>query len=356
MIRVAFVLPSFAGGGAERVMITVANALDRTAFAPRLIVLDRAGPLAGLVADDVPVAALGQPRLRRALPALRRALADEPTDIALATLGYLNVGLLALRPLLPRRIRLVVREANMPLSGTGGHVRRALGLGMRLLYRRADRVLCPATRIADELVAQYRVPPSRVRVIPNPVDVGRLRALAEPPRRLAGTGLRLVAAGRLVEQKGYERLVALLPALPPDTRLTILGEGPLREALTAQIAAAGLGDRVVLPGFAAAPWADYAGADAFLLPSLWEGMPNAALEALAVGTPVIATPEAGGIGEVAAAAPPGAVTLAAAGAAFRAAIAQSRPGDGQMRPSLLPDRFALATVIASYQAELAALV
>lgn len=352
MIRVAFVLPSFAGGGAERVIITVANALDRAIFAPRLIILDGSGPLAGLVADDVPVTVLERPRLRAALPALRRALLAQATDIAVSTMGYLNVGLLSLRPALPRKMRLVVREANMPLAGTGGHVRGLLGLGMRLLYRRADRVLCPAARIADELVDRYHVPRSRLRVIPNPVDVDRLRQLADPPLRHPGPGLRLVAAGRLVEQKGYARLIALLPDLPPDTHLTILGEGPLRDALTRQIASEGLGDRVHMAGFEAKPWPHYAGADAFVLSSLWEGLPNAALEALAVGAPVIATPEAGGIQEIAEAAPSGAVTIASAGKPMLNAIAAQTAGHSRLRTSLLPEVFGLRSVLQQYRIEL----
>lgn len=349
MIRVAFVLPSFAGGGAERVMITIANALDPAAFTPRLVVLDGGGPLRGLVAGHVPVTVLGRPRLRGALPALRRALLAEPTDVALSTLGYLNVGLLALRPVLPQRLRLAVREANMPLAGTGGRVGRALAVATRLLYPRADRVICPAQRIADELERRYGVPRGRLAVIPNPVDADRLRALAAPPVRTPGPGPRLVAAGRLVEQKGHMLLLDLMPRLPADAHLTILGEGPLRPALTERIAALGLSGRVALPGFESAPWPRYAGADAFLLPSLWEGLPNAALEALAVGTPVIATPEAGGIGEIAAAAAPGAVTIASMGEALAAAIATVRPAPSDtVRPSLLPEMFALDRVVARY--------
>ena len=93
------------------------------------------------------------------------------------------------------------------------------------------------------------------------------------------------------------------------------------------------------------PWPHFAGADAFLLPSRWEGMPNAALEALACGTTVIATPEAGGIAEVAAEAAGGAVTVAAAGAPFEAAMAAVRasPPEGP-RASLLPARFEVAAV------------
>src|SRR5690606_25273938 len=85
-----------------------------------------------------------------------------------------------------------------------------------------------------------------------------------------------------------------------------------------------------------APWV--AGADAFLMPSRFEGMPNAALEALALGTPVIATPEAGGIGEVEG------VTIAEYGPAFEDAMRRATPRSASLSASLLPDDFRIASV------------
>src|SRR3546814_18465284 len=86
---------------------------------------------------------------------------------------------------------------------------------------------------------------------------------------------------------------------PNDGHLTILGDGAERDALLRQAEALHLASTVTFTGFVEAPWPYYAGADAFLMPSRWEGMPNAALEALACGTPVLATPEAGGLIELA---------------------------------------------------------
>ena len=80
-----------------------------------------------------------------------------------------------------------------------------------------------------------------------------------------------------------------------EAHLTILGDGADKLLLECRIASLNLGDRVELRGFDPNPWAYYAGADAFLLPSRWEGMPNAALEALACGTPVIAMSHAGAV-------------------------------------------------------------
>ncbi len=75
-----------------------------------------------------------------------------------------------------------------------------------------------------------------------------------------------------------------------DAHLTILGDGPRNTKLHDMIISLGVEEKVNLAGFIKNPWAYYAGADTFLLSSRWEGMPNAALEALACGTPVIATP------------------------------------------------------------------
>src|SRR5690606_340618 len=158
-----------------------------------------------------------------------------------------------------------------------------------------------------------------------------------------GDGPRFVAAGRLTHQKGFDRLLDMMAATDSASRLTILGEGPELENLRAQAQRLGLGARVAFVGFEPSPWPRYAGADAFLLPSRWEGMPNAALEALACGTPVIATPESGGIGEIAALATPGAVTTAEAGTPFVELLRAVAPRPAAQHPSLLPAEFRVDT-------------
>lgn len=343
---IVFVLPSFAGGGAERVTLTLMGALDPARFRRRLVVLDGGGPLAGAVPAGVEVIALGQPRLRRALPLLVRTLRRLAPDVTFSSLGYVNLALAAARPLFGGR--LVLREANMPsLNLPRMPWPRLMPWAYRLLYPRADRVLATSRRMAGELTA-LGIPADRLSVLPNPVDVGRLRALAATPRRAPGAGLRLVAAGRLVEQKGFDRLIPLL-ALLPGTHLTILGDGPMRGQL--QAAAERHGVELALPGFAADAPAWFAGADAVVMPSRWEGMPNVALEALACGTPVVATPESGGIAEVADAAPPGAVTVAAIGPGFVAALRVLSPCPAAApRPGLLPPEWRLSQVAEAFTA------
>ena len=79
--RVVFVLPDFEAGGAQRVMVTVANALDRARFLPSIIALTDYGPWRSLVAPDIAVTGLGRARLRQSLGALRSALRRAAPDV-----------------------------------------------------------------------------------------------------------------------------------------------------------------------------------------------------------------------------------------------------------------------------------
>jgi glycosyltransferase involved in cell wall biosynthesis len=260
------------------------------------------------------------------------------------TLGYLNLALLAARPLLSSGTRIFPREANLPSVSIDALPSSALGrLAYKYLYPRADGVLCNARVVAEALACECGVAPERIHLIDNPIDVARIRAAATPAMRTDGAGPRFVAAGRLTHQKGFDRLIDLFATLTPDAHLTILGDGPDRAALEARATQRGVAGRVSFAGFQTQPWSRYAGADAFLLPSRWEGMPNAALEALACGTKVIATLEAGGIGEVAAASIPGAVTVTPWGQDFATSLRAVRPHSVvAARDSLLPERFTLA--------------
>jgi glycosyltransferase involved in cell wall biosynthesis len=344
--RIVFVLPSFAGGGAERVVLTLAGALPRERFDTHIVVLDGTGPLKGEAPEGIPVHDLGHARLRRALPALGACLRRLRPRVVVPTIVHLNLAVLGMRPAIGAGARIYARESNTPSRSLASLPRPALfRWGCRRLYPRADGILCNARVVAEELKRDFGVPGERIHLIDNPIDTARIREAAHPIQRTPGPGARFVAAGRLTHQKGFDRLIDTMVHSGPESRLTILGDGPKREPLARRIAALGLEGRVRLAGFEANPWPHYAGADAFLLPSRWEGMPNAALEALACGTPAIATPEAGGIAGVAAEATAGAVTVATAGADFTAAMATIAPAPASaLRASLLPGRFELATV------------
>lgn len=349
MVDVALVLPSFGGGGAERVALSLISGVGPASAA--VVVFDGRGPLKPLVSKETDVYDLGRPRLRHSWPALLCWLRESRPAIVLSTLGHVNLIVLAMRPLLPAGTRLIIREAATP-SQSLRHGRvpapALMRHAYRLLYPTADVVLCQHRAMAEEMLTCFGVSPERTTVLHNPVDSTRLRACV--PRREPGPGRRFVAAGRFTHQKGFDRLIDMIADGSTEDRLCLFGDGPDRAELEARARAHGTGNRIHFAGFDPEPWPFYAGADAVLVPSRWEGLPNVALEALACGTPVIATPESGGIAEVAAVAPADAVTVAAWGNTFRNALARVVPSlAAHTRPSLLPPHYERNRVIEQFR-------
>lgn len=348
--RVLFVLPSFEIGGSQRVLLTLLRHLDRSRYAPELVVFDISGGLRDMVPADVPMHDLRRPRLRDAIVALWGTARHVRPHIIFSTLGYVNLAVLGMRRWLPGRPRIVVRESNLPSQALPAlrHY-RWIAAGYRALYPRADAIICQSHSIRKELTRDFGVRPAQAVLVRNPVDVESIRRRAVAATRAPGSGRRFVAAGHLIHQKGYDRLLEIFAQLP-EAELDIYGDGAERANLEAQVRRLRLGARVRLPGFASQQlWSAMAGADCFVMPSRWEGMPNAALEALACGTPVLATPEAGGLTEVAEDAPPTAVTLAPM-EAFLDALRQVVPRtDAGLRPTLLPPAFTLSRAVQEFE-------
>ena len=291
-MKLALVISSLRGGGAERVLTTVAEELAASGHEVTVITESsaehdhyRLGPGVCRIALDVEwetstwarklVANLR--RLRRlrkgivAVAAERVIVFGETTNLRtlLACLGT-GVPVIVSERVDPRRYR----------------IPRAWEWLRRRLYPHAAAVV-----VQTEAVAQWArsfVAPARVHVIPNPARVPRPGA---PRHHLLPSGKIVVAVGRLTEQKGFPLLIEAFAraGLRKDGwHLVILGEGPGRVAIEAQVRDLGLQDSVSLPGLVAAPedWLHHA--DLFVLSSLFEGFPNALLEAMACGVAAIA--------------------------------------------------------------------
>lgn len=348
---VVFLFSGLQGGGAQRVMLTLSRHLDRSRFAPELIIGLAGWELDGHWPDGIPVHRLGRKRFRQALPGIIARLWRSRPDIIVCSTGHANLALLAMRYILPGSPVIVIREPNTPSKSLAGS--SAPGLfrwAYRVLYKRADAIICQSDWIANELRDDFGVAADRLYRLRNPVDIDPIRRAAGTLRRHPGDGVRFVAAGRLTHQKGFDRLLDYFTALPPQAYLTVVGNGPDEQKLRQMAKDLGIADRVEFLGFVQEPWSYYAGADAFLLPSRWEGMPNAALEALACGTPVIGTPESGGLGEVADLNTGQGITIAAPGVAFvDAMLAVKAEPPKALRNSLLPASFESGQAIAGFE-------
>jgi glycosyltransferase involved in cell wall biosynthesis len=159
---------------------------------------------------------------------------------------------------------------------------------IRFLWRGAAQVVANSQGLAA--LARQSAGTTPIGLIPNGVDTARFTPAVS--RDEAGP-VRLVFVGRLVRQKGLDVLLEALARLPAgaDYELTLVGDGPLRPALTGQAQALGLTSRLRFVGWAGREDMPdlLRRADIFVFPSRDEGMPNAVLEAMATGLPVVAT-------------------------------------------------------------------
>lgn len=347
MPKVIFILPSLNAGGAERVLLTLFNNYPDPS--KEMIVLNGSGPLKNWLLSGVPFTNLDKPSVLHSLWSLLCVLRKKRPDVIVSTMAHMNFGVLMLKPFLRGRPTVIVREANIPSAIIANRKRkRIVTRAYRLLYPLADRVIAPSRRIIDDFASSLHMRTDRYEVLYNPVDTERIRAKAVQAFSASmPCVLHFVCVGRLVYAKGLDRLIEALPGFSPnhDWRLTIVGEGRERAALESLIVARGLQNRITLVGLQENPWGYMAGADALLLPSRWEGLPNVALEALAVGTPVIAMASAGGIGEIAVHAPDHVHIAETMDDFIRAAERLAPSGHKSVRESLLPEIFYLNAVI-----------
>ena len=294
-LKLALVIPSLESGGAERVLSIMANHWSREGgvvtvitrasakldFFPldervRRVALDSGGARGGTAGVLFGL---------REVAALRSALAEADPDVVISFITSTNI--LTLMAQAGSSTPTVVSERVDPRSIRLPLVPRTL---RRLLYRRAAAVVGQTERVARW--AERVVPPGRVVVIPNPVVVLGPASPAfesvepEMPRPF------VVGVGRLVPQKGYDvllRAFARCVRRHPEWSLVIVGEGEDRPRLDALALELGISSRLLLPGTVRDTAAVLRQASLFVLSSRFEGFPNALLEAMAHGLPVIAT-------------------------------------------------------------------
>jgi glycosyltransferase involved in cell wall biosynthesis len=343
-----FILPSFSGGGAERVMLNLLTELHAHGYHVGVIIFSHNGQLSSMLTNGIPVYNLNTNMLRRSILPLIRTIHMLKPKVVFSTFGYINVSLLAIRWAFPKNTKIWVREANIPsISLQNNDYPKLMKFLYRLLYKKADKVICTSKRMRDEFILDFSVSQSIIDVIPNPVDIDKIRLSASPIKRFYKGGVCYVASGRLTFQKGFDRLLSWFNELEnKKSTLVILGDGGLKEELIIKVKLLNIQDRVRFLGFCNNPWQWYAGADAFLLPSRWEGMSNAALEALACGAPVIATHESGGIGELEKQVLPGSLNVVETEIQFIKSMKKVKlHKDIYLRSPLLPSSYYIDSVL-----------
>lgn len=293
--KIAIVIPSLRGGGAERVIVNILNHLDLEKIELTLVVVNKVGPYIKYLPNNIRVIDLNSERVRHSVIKMIKALNEVKPDVILSTLGHLNLFLILIKRFIKGSPRLIVREANTPsmsLTKLSQRKQYYYKLIYRLLYPKADLIIAQCYDMKHDIIKTFRLKESKVIHIYNPIDISMIGKNAETFNPYNNSKINIVAIGRLTYQKGFDTLLKAFKIVNqefPKTGLTILGDGELKNALEEQVNDLNLLASVSIIGFKDNPYPYYKNAELFVLSSRWEGFPNVLLEALACNTKIVAT-------------------------------------------------------------------
>ena len=358
-MNITLVIFSLAAGGAERVIVLMANFWAEQGWTVNLLTLvsgdaplfyplhpkvhHEALGVAGVSSGAMQAIRGNFQRVRKLREAIRRL----DSDVVISLMSETNV--LTLLATTGMRVPVLVQEQNDPHRCKIG---RQWAVLRRWTYPRATRVVVLTERSLDFFSGRVQ---RRAVVIPNPAIT-----TVEPRVPFSNNGHHrtMIAMGRLVPQKGIDMLLrafARVAEWHPDWSLKILGEGPLRGELESLAASLGLRDRVQMPGTTTEPHEEMRRADLFVMSSRHEGFPLSLCEALACGLPAISFDCPTGPREIIREGVDGMLVPAEDVAALGEAMGQLM-GDTQRREALAArapevlERFGLAKVMGIWEA------
>jgi starch synthase (maltosyl-transferring) len=278
-------------GGAERCLARVARHMRRQGWPVAVCSLMPSGSVAGeLTAAGVPCYELGLSSWR-CLPAAALRLA---TLIARYR-PYLVHTFLFHANVLGRVVARLLGVPRVISSVRVAEPRRWHLAAETLTCRLADRLVCVCASVAEHMRRRAHVPPTLIDVIPNGIEFDRFAGAEAVARSLIGLpedAQVAITVARLDVQKGFGTLLQATAGVLgklPNFYLLVVGTGALREQIQKEAQRLRIADRVLLLGRRDDVPQLLRAADLFVLPSRWEGMPNALLEAMAAGLPVVAT-------------------------------------------------------------------
>ena len=300
--HVSMLLPSLAGGGAERILIEIARGLLERSFDVDVVVVRREGSLVGAVPAGARLVDLGVRRTAFAGRSLWRYLRRErPVAVisALDPTNALNVAVARLARVPTASIVTQHNTVSMTAANATTWRQRIVLFANRRVFPRASHMVAVSYGVADDMAVALHLDRAAIDVIYNPVISTRHTGAGASVDGSAGASVHpwlrdrsgpvLLALGRLVPAKDFPNLLRAFALLPHDHRLILLGEGEQRRALADLARELGVEARVDLHGFVPNPIPFLEAADVVVLSSRWEGLPTVLIEALPFRCGIVAT-------------------------------------------------------------------
>ena len=305
--HIALFLPSLEGGGAERAFVDLANQFVDLGIRVDLVLVRAKGPYLSEVRNEVRVVDLQSSRTTLAVLKLSRYLRKNRPDAVISGLDNANITSMIACIAAGCSKRAILTQRSIPSECYGlhyPHIQRLWLTILRLIYVRAKLIISNSHAASHDLCEGFGIPPAKLAVIHNSVDMVRIERLAiEDPKHPWTTSSAkplLLSVGSLRPVKNFSTLLNAFAIVRQllDCNLVVLGEGTERNRLEALAQKIGVSDSVQFLGFDANPFRWMSKASLLISSSITEGCPNVIQQALACGTPIVATDCPGGTSEI----------------------------------------------------------
>ena len=301
--KILFLIPTLKVGGAERMIQRIIFGLCQT-WDCSVVYLDQEQSVEKIdFPSNVTLIKLPVKKTRYAHFSVLKVIKNMRPDIVFSSWSRSNLLLLSIKWFLPKKTNIVIREPNLPsFSLPVFQQRKIYELLYKILYRKANLIICQSKQMKLELITFFTVPESKLHIIHNMLPIADIQAKADEGNlEIDVYSSDVIACGRLEYQKGFDILIESFVdviKLNPSARLIIFGEGKERNNLETTIDKFGLQGSVLMPGSIKNPFKYMKRCGVYVSSSRWEGLPNAVLEAMACGANIVASDCPGATNEI----------------------------------------------------------
>ncbi len=295
MKTILFILPDLNMGGAERIITTIINTIDKTRFQPKLLLLRKEGYYLELLNKETEIIDIKKERIREAFFPILKVLRKLKPDIVFGGWGEVSAFLAPVIPFFPK-IHFIARETNI----VSQHITRPEIKFFYRFYNNYQTIIAQSEDMKEDLIKNVKIRESKIIKINNPIDLDLIEVKSKEEINLpfSPVNKNVVAIGNLSHRKGFDNLLKVFSHLKEENiHLYIFGDGNDKEELSDLKKELNL-DKVHFLGITHNPFPHLKNADLFILSSRYEGFPNVLLEAGACGTFSLANNCKGGINEI----------------------------------------------------------